>query len=619
MGKKGQNVKIFARVRNLMPWEPRKTSLQVVPGNKLRNKTEKHTNEYGFNKVFGIDITNEQIYTDMTLPMIDNVLKGFNAVLIAYGQTGSGKTFTMLGKPKLGVVGVLPQALKEFVDTPTVYKLELAAVEAFGHHVAKIELYDLYLPHNQVPNWNDKKGDTGQEMAKAIRKEVPDLDAAYALIRYAHAASHFAPTGKNPESSRGHVTFVAKVYQEMGDSNEIISFFLFLDCAGSEGESAFTKEFAESVDKETLLARRLEAGCINTGLSSLQIIFNELSVRGKLSNMLGNGLRRVLHPFINNRTIIAVLFTFSPSVNNAKPTESTLKFAVTAGMVKVQPVKAEISLNVGKLVEKLRKVVADNEKLIEQQQDSMFEKQTELDQCKQELALSGGNYESVKMQDAQDMRAMGFEGTEFQASSNANLKGKDVSHLQKSVLDKLAYLDDDEDDGWDMDDDFLMAGGGDMEKDLEQQLNAAYNAAKKGQGAAKLLKEAVGVEYEEDEKGDEMNMDDLEAAMDDTLHMGHMDIDDVTAQNEAVSEMMKDQVELNFDEMPMEEVAQKVTTIWSDIQENRSEQDGIKEQQKQVVGHLVETNEWLFAKLQETLGTNEPSVSSTLVNQALKK
>ena len=193
--KKGDNVKIYGRVRNLMPWEPRKTSLQVCPGNKLRNKTEKHTNEYQFNKVFGIDINNEQIYIDMVMPMIDNVLKGFNAVLIAYGQTGSGKTFTMLGKPNLGVVGVLPMTLKEFVDSKNVYKLELSAVEAFGHHVAKIELFDLYLPHNQTPNWNDKKGDTGQEMSKAIRKEVSNIDSAYRLIRYAHAASHFAPTG----------------------------------------------------------------------------------------------------------------------------------------------------------------------------------------------------------------------------------------------------------------------------------------------------------------------------------------------------------------------------------------------------------------------------------------
>ena len=98
---KGENVKIYGRVRSLMPWEPRKTSLQVCTGNRLRNKTAKTLNEYKFSKVFGIDVNNEEIYQTMVTPMISNVLQGFNAVLIAYGQTGSGKTFTMLGKPNL--------------------------------------------------------------------------------------------------------------------------------------------------------------------------------------------------------------------------------------------------------------------------------------------------------------------------------------------------------------------------------------------------------------------------------------------------------------------------------------------------------------------------------------
>eukprot|EP01084_Bolivina_argentea_P249583 417885_1 len=116
---KGENVKIFARVRNLMPWEPRKTSLQVCAGNKLRNKTEKHTNEYGFTKVFGIDINNEEIQKVMVAPMIDNVLKGFNAVLIAYGQTGSGKTYTMEG-PTTNLNdnqrGMIPRAVEKIFE-----------------------------------------------------------------------------------------------------------------------------------------------------------------------------------------------------------------------------------------------------------------------------------------------------------------------------------------------------------------------------------------------------------------------------------------------------------------------------------------------------------------------
>merc|ERR1712228_121036 len=134
------------------------------------------------------------------------------------------------------------------------------------------------------------------------------------------------------------------------------------------------------------------------------IIFNELAVKGKLSKMLGNGLRRVLHPFINTRTVLAVIFTFSPSVNNAKPTESTLKFAVTAGMVKVKPVKAEVSLNVEKLVANLRKHIEENEKAIEEQENSIMKKNNELEMIKQELMVAGGDYDAVQSKDTAEMK-----------------------------------------------------------------------------------------------------------------------------------------------------------------------------------------------------------------------
>ena len=127
-----------------------------------------------------------------------------------------------------------------------------------------------------------------------------------------------------------------------------------VDCAGSEGESAFTSDFKARVDKETLIARRLEAGTINTGLSQLQVIFNQLRTRGELTKTIGNGLRRVLHPYINTRTYLSVLFTLSPSVNNAKATESTLKFAVTAGMVKVKPVATKGNVNFETLIAELK-------------------------------------------------------------------------------------------------------------------------------------------------------------------------------------------------------------------------------------------------------------------------
>jgi len=619
--KKKENVKIFGRVRNLMPWEPRKTSLRVCTGNKLRNKTAKHENEYAFNRVFGIEINNEEIYKSMVMPMIDNVLDGFNAVLIAYGQTGSGKTFTMLGKPNLGVVGLLPMALKELVDTQSVHRLELSAVEAFGHHVAKIELFDLYDPHNQTPTWGAKKGSTGMEMHKSQRKEVKDLDAAYSLIRYAHAASHFAPTGKNPESSRGHVTFVAKVYQDdpKGTHNDLISFFLFLDCAGSEGETAFTADFKASVDKTTLMARRLEAGCINTGLSGLQIIFNELRVKRKLSKMVGNGLRRVLHPFISNKTFLAVIFTFSPSVNNAKATESTLKFAVTAGMVKVQPVKAELSMNIDKLAQQLRATITANEATLEEQEQRIVAMTSELEGMKQNLLGLNLSFQDIEAADAEEFGAYGGNIGDMAAygGSTSKWKGKDVSHLQQSVLEQFKYLDEDSDDEQWGDIAMFTANGDDKEsqklqQQIERELAAAMKREKKGggRGAAKLLKAAVNVDYDptmdgdakfDDDDDEELDLLVVEEQLEETLDRSNDDVIEIQKKMEAISSMTGKQIKMDFHRMTGDEIAEHCEDTWEQLEDGRSNQIELKKTQENVVGHLVETNEWLFSALQETL------------------
>jgi len=271
------------------------------------------------------------------------------------------------------------------------------------------------------------------ETNKASTVTIKDMDDAYEKIKYAHAASHFAPTGKNPESSRGHVTFVAKVYQQHHEIEHasVLSYFVMVDCAGSEGESAFTQDFIDAVDKTTLMARRLEAGCINTGLSQLQIIFNELRYKGSLSNMVGNGLRRVLHPYINTKTFLSVLFTFSPSVNNAKATESTLKFAVTAGMVKVRPVKAELALDFEKLVAQLRQLIEENDKLIDTQNDKITELRAELETLRHQ-GIADGNLPA-------DFTTIDSDEEE-ETDSTQSKKKKAKQHSQSTLPQNFYFL-----------------------------------------------------------------------------------------------------------------------------------------------------------------------------------
>ena len=138
----------------------------------------------------------------------------------------------------------------------------------------------------------------------------------------------------------------------------------------------------------------------------------------------------------------------------------------------------------------------------------------------------------------------------------------------------------------------------DYEKDLEAELNKAFKQAKKG-GAAKLLKDAVGVEFEEEKE--DIDIGDLEDRLEETLNFGNMEIDDIGAQHQLMAVMTQGKVVLDYSEMPKEQVVKHVESTWNEIEKMKTNQKELKEAQENVVGHLVETNEWLFAALQETL------------------
>eukprot|EP00494_Astrolonche_serrata_P024351 UN24609 len=240
-----------------------------------------------------------------------------------------------------------------FLTQKNVKEVKLSAVEGFGHHVAKIGLYDLFNKDNQTLDWSKKVSNSMLDPTRTTKKTIETKADAEKYVIEAHHASHFAPTGKNPESSRGHIAFIIHILLSSEESEQSVN-MLLVDLAGSEGESALSGDFAKMCSPATLTARRLEAGCINTGLSQLQVVFGELASRGTLTNTVGNGLRRILHPFINNQTYLSVIFCFSPSIMNATTTQSTLKFAAAACRIKTKPVAVKKRKNMKKIVDELK-------------------------------------------------------------------------------------------------------------------------------------------------------------------------------------------------------------------------------------------------------------------------
>merc|ERR1712154_469737 len=179
-------------------------------------------------------------------------------------------------------------------------------------------------------------------------------------------------------------------------------------------------------------------------------------------------------------------------------------------------------------------------------------------------------------------------------------KGKDVSHLKKSVLDQLNYLDEeDDDDDWGDLSMFETMGSGDkkFQQQVEKEMKAALRADKKESGAAKLLKAAVNVDYDptqDFEKDEKLDVAALEAQLEETLDMADDDITDIQAKMDTIAAMTGKTIKMDFSQMTVNQVVAHCEETW----DNKEEQTALKATQENVVGHLVETNEWLFAALQ---------------------
>ncbi|THH27083.1 hypothetical protein EUX98_g7107 [Antrodiella citrinella] len=66
---------------------------------------------YTFSHVFPPDSTQPDFFAKTTLPLVQDVLNGQDALLFAYGVTNSGKTYTIQGGGHEGSAGILPRSL----------------------------------------------------------------------------------------------------------------------------------------------------------------------------------------------------------------------------------------------------------------------------------------------------------------------------------------------------------------------------------------------------------------------------------------------------------------------------------------------------------------------------
>jgi len=319
-------IKVYARIRKRFPTYEDAIALTygdcTVSNEGHHYHTRTKTTRF-FDKVFGWKADNYHVFKEMVLPMLENVVEGYPSVLIAYGQTGAGKTYSLLGAGSKQP-GLLTQSLVWLLEKDDDKQVILKGIEVYGLSSIKVDLYDLLDKANSSPNWSNKVPLKYLRDTKSI--VIKDPAECSRIVMDAHQNSHFAPTARNPQSSRGHTAFVAAI--KVGNRK---TSFIVVDLAGSEGMEAIDCKSLRRRPKQFEL-RKMEAGTIKAGLGEMRNMVNELR-RRKLESRRGNGLRKLLHSYITGNTILAFLFAIAPSKMHTAATENTLRVADMASQI----------------------------------------------------------------------------------------------------------------------------------------------------------------------------------------------------------------------------------------------------------------------------------------------
>lgn len=349
---------------------------------------------FSFDFIYGPDSTSQQIYYEVSRPIIHRVLNGFNGTIFMYGQTTSGKTYTMLGTPDYP--GILPCSIREIFqtivkDTENEYNVWISYIEIYNE-----QINDLLAPGrvNLKIKEDPKQGVVIQEVKQ---QQVWTFDQVILLMNYGEEHRTYRETSIHEHSSRSHTLF--QVYIESfargtrGRGRIRYACLNLVDLAGSERLNDFNPKN---------LSQTGEAGYINKSLFVLAHVVNKLA-EGKTKHIpyRDSKLTRILSQALGGNSLASIICTVSPAAMNYQQTLSTLRFATRAKTVHNVPHINEIlgelssSNELKTQLTKLQQELLDvnTEKISYETHCGFLE--TQLDSCKREVLMKDQQIEQI--------------------------------------------------------------------------------------------------------------------------------------------------------------------------------------------------------------------------------
>lgn len=330
----------------------------------------------------------QKVFDDLGIGVLDNAWEGYHTCLFAYGQTGSGKSYSIVGYNKNE--GIIPMACREIFKRIGSAQASPSNKLVFEVTVSMLEIYnekvhDLFMhPSKREKGGLKVRENKGEVFVDGLTKiPVTSYEDIEEQISLGTSNRTIGATQMNATSSRAHtvttITFKQTIFENGKPQNQKRSDINLVDLAGSERQSG-TGATGE---------RLKEGSNINKSLSFLgkciTVLAEKSSGTSKSSNVVvpyrESQLTRILQNALGGNSKTSMIAAISPASVNYEETLSTLRYAN-----QVKAIKNDAKINESAHDKLIRELREENERL-----KSMIERKGELH--RQQTIIAAETYE----------------------------------------------------------------------------------------------------------------------------------------------------------------------------------------------------------------------------------
>ncbi|XP_034255843.1 kinesin-like protein KIF18A [Thrips palmi] len=321
-------------------------------GRDMLKKQNKNT-QYLFDRVFGPEASNEDVFEGSTKNIVTSVLDGYNCSVFVYGATGAGKTFTMLGSQDNP--GITFRTMVNLFTQMDAQKDE----KTFEIGVSYLEVYNETVKDLLNPSSGAlflREDGAGVAVAGLKMERIVDPDHMFKLLENGNRNRSQHPTDSNAESSRSHAVFQVfiKMKTKANGQTKVVKLSM-IDLAGSERGAA--------------------TGCTGARFKEGSNINKSLLALGNCINALADGLRhipyrdskltRLLKDSLGGNCQTVMIANLSPAHQTYEDTQNTLKYATRAKTIKFQVKRniVSVELHVSHYIKMVEDLQGENDRL----------------------------------------------------------------------------------------------------------------------------------------------------------------------------------------------------------------------------------------------------------------